>query len=176
MGHLTVLGFEIAILEMRYVDDYLALWKGSPSIPDIVADRISGLLQYRMRQRYPLAFEDDSSGVFIGLSFDLGGMGAVSVSPSSAHRLEGDDADFGHLMPFESFAPPAHKRSVVLGAVARINSLTHPEALKPDVLEKVLCDLCRRSHFPMKLILKWISKSRFYLLPWVPALLRKLRL
>ena len=76
--------------------------------------------------------------------------------------------NFGPNMLFTSFAPIAHKKSIVLGVVARVNSLTFPACMKPIVLREFLTDMQSSSNFPVKAMTRWIVKSKFYHLPWIP--------
>ena len=58
---LTILQAEVLILEVRYMDDYLSLWKGPSDLPVDHAKAINDILRDRAYQRYPLPLKRDRS-------------------------------------------------------------------------------------------------------------------
>ena len=92
-GHLIIL------LEMRYVDDYLALWKATTEMHDAEACIVHTELSTRLLHRYPLPLEEDTGHCFIGLELQL--TNDVEMTPSVLQAPSYDNEfDYFHHMAF----------------------------------------------------------------------------
>ena len=164
---LSVLGADIVLLELRYMDDVIGFWKGPPGLSESDCRGISDWLWERLCHRYPLPLERDNSGVFVGLAFELTTAGQISVRPATLASASYGSLGHSPLMPFCSFVPRSMKRSLVLGIAARVDSFTFPLELKPLVLASALKQLERCGGFPDTLLRRWITSWRHDSLPWV---------
>lgn len=165
---------EIVLLEMRYVDDYLALWKfassHSPSHDPFLVQDICAKLYASAQERYPLPMERDEGDTFVGLLVDLRPDGFVHTSPATIDsQLYGDIFDYPPVIDFRSHVPLTVKRAVVVGIVHRVDQYTVPSQGKPDALQR-FCRLLVEQHFPLHLIRKWALSTRGGALSWVAAL------
>ena len=153
---------QIILLEMRYMDDYCALWKFAES-PSTVSfteaqDRVNASLLDMLHLRYPLPLEEDTSLIFIGLELSLGHDGSVGIMPSCVEPPNYEGVfDFPGAMVYQSFAPESVKRSLVCGILSRIQRLTTPASLKPVALSR-FCDMLKAQGFPRNELRKWSLK------------------
>ena len=94
----------IIILEMRYVDDYIALWKPMAAISPYKASTIGIALMSKLRDRYPLPLEEDTGSNFIGL---VVGSGVVVTLYPCPNEMFGYDESFNFpsYLDFRSFLP-----------------------------------------------------------------------
>ena len=163
----VVLGIAIIILEMRYMDDYFALWKCVEIQSDLILEQIASSLQNRIRRRYCLPLEDDLGATFVGLQFS--GSGPVQVRPKTweAPTYAGE-FDYPAYVHFCSYAPEAMKRALLLGIVSRIERYTIPLSDAPAVLLEFITVL-RSLGFPLYSLVKLLKKAarphRAWLLP-----------
>ena len=155
-------GYSIVLLEVRYVDDYLALWKFLQVPMDIAsaATIVNEGLRANMHQRYFLPLEDDGVDNFLGLTLTCSSQGTVAIRPScSSPPLYDTDFDFPATMVSNSFLPQFMKRSLALGMLARVDRFTLPASDKPAVLKEFLQVLLQHG-FPQSSLRKWLlSKS-----------------
>lgn len=169
----NVCGHEIVLLEMRYVDDYMALWKyaseQSPLHDTSLAEEISNTLYTHAQDRYQLPMERDEGNKFVGLSIDLGSDGLVHTSPSTSEpQVYGDVFDFPPVIDFRSYVPVMLKRAVVVGIVHRVDQYTVAPVDKPASLKR-FSRLLMEQHFPLRLIQKWALSTRGRAIPWVAS-------
>ena len=164
----SILGISVVLLEVRYVDDYVAIWKfaAEEATVDITAQTVSDHLRKILRDRYPLPLEDDLSEVFIGL--EVGSRnGQVCVAPTCAAAEFYDDIfDYPASMSFRSYSPMSMKRSLVLGILARVDRNTTPASDKPVILRKHLTAVASMG-FQWSLLRKWCVSKDTSELRWV---------
>jgi hypothetical protein len=142
------------ILEMRYMDDYIMLWKGPPSLSSGEIEYISVVLEGSAWLRYPLPLEADTSFTFVGVDLLPQLDGTICTRPSTKALGAGTGC-----MPFYSYVPNSIKRGLVLGAVSRVRAYTRPL----DSVEGVLASFKRHLHegagYPLFALEKWISEG-----------------
>ena len=164
-----VAGFKIVLLEARYVDDYIAIWRFlvAPSATiDSATSLVCSCLRLRLRSRYPLPLDDDSSDLFIGLVLAFRD-GLVSITPSSAPvSIYEDIFAYPPALAFGSFMHVAMKRSVVLGTIARVNRYTLPESSKSKALRIHLSNFAAQG-FPWSLLRKWAVAAHGVDVDWI---------
>ena len=150
-------GFPIALLELRYVDDYIAIWKAAAtSLRTEDIEAIQADLRDLLMQRYPLPMEDDTSGTFVGLKLLPQTNGQLHVQPllPVTPHYSNSSAIPGYMI-FRSYVPVAIKRAFVLGVLMRVDVYTVPPASKLAVwssLVDILADVCG---FPKAVISAW---------------------
>ena len=167
--HVIILNVTIVLLEIRYVDDYLAIWKFvGPDVEDLVHG-ISEIIRSNLRLRYPLPLEDDTADKFLGLDLLYGISGLVGCRPSLAAPQLYDRSAFTATMLFSSFLPSSMKKSIVLGTISRVDRYTLPLSAKPDVLREFLG--CLSSHgFPDQSLKRWALAWRSSSGSWIRSI------
>ena len=122
---------------------------------------------HRLSERYPVALEEDLSGVFLGLSLQTYESG-LAFSPSiTLPTPYVGPPQRQHFMHFSSFSPPSVKRSLVLGLVARIHRQTVPLQARPEVLTLHLRVLMETAGFPIGVIRRTLRAHRGPWRSWV---------
>ena len=149
ISSIYVAGVLIVILEIRYVDDCIILWKGPSHIPAAVRKKIDKFLRSRMESRYPIELDDDMGDNFVGLHLSTDMLGKFVSRPSMRSPPSLYDS-FGipGFMIFRSYTSDTIKRSLILGLIARIDTYTVPDPFKPYVLHDLLQQLRDEAHFP----------------------------
>ena len=146
---ISVLGTEVLVLEVRYVDDYHCLWKGPLSLSSPQSVAINNIIQQWLLDRYPLPLKRDVGQCFVGLTLDTASQYALSVSPSLQHMPTYGEFCHPSLMHFTSFVPPSTKRAVVLGLISRIDTYTFPACAKVGVFSEAIRLLSCICGFPV---------------------------
>ncbi|CAK0900405.1 unnamed protein product, partial [Prorocentrum cordatum] len=135
----VVEGVRILILESRYMDDYICLWK------------------------------TDGGDVITGMRLSLDSCGRVSVRPASLDLGSySDDFQYPPYMHFRSFAPNATKRAIALGLIARTDAFTYPPDAKAAALADLLTLLITAAEFQAAVVKRWATQSQVSApRPWV---------
>ena len=161
--HVYLSGYALVLLEVRYMDDYLALFKFIDEVENTASAvaTITTTLQSNLRRRYPLPLEADDIKNFLGLELACTPEGTITLRPQcSSPPLYDIDHGFPSTMIFNSFLPLTIKRSLVIGLLACINRYTIPCEHKPAVLGGFLRVLMQHG-FPIKYLRKWATARRF---------------
>jgi hypothetical protein len=171
-----VRGVDVVLLEVRHVDDYLALWKNTTPLPDELVAGINAEIRSRLRWRYnQLPVKDDDSGIFVGLRIVLSSQGTVSISPAPLTTPQySDEFDFCAFMSYRSYAPSHMKRAVIIGCAARVERFTIPAADKPNTLADLLKPCLLVAGFPVALVRRWLLDCRRGHTSWIAEVPRLL--
>ena len=157
---LTIDGYTIAVMDIRYVDDCMSLWRGPPDIPFRAAQSISDFLRQRMAARYPLKIEDDLSDKFVGVTVVVSDICIFETTPSLVPAAAPYHApDYPAFMAYRSFTSPTIKRAIVFNIVSRVASFTVPEAKRPEVLNIFLKRIVEEGGFPLGRVRAWIGQA-----------------
>eukprot|EP00959_Pyramimonas_sp_CCMP1952_P327906 6864866-Pyramimonas_sp.AAC.1 len=81
--YVHVLGVHILVLESRYMDDYICIWKGPPGLQEALANQIASVVASWSAQCYPLPSEADHRDVITGMRISLHDNGTVAARPAS---------------------------------------------------------------------------------------------
>ncbi|CAK0858357.1 unnamed protein product [Prorocentrum cordatum] len=158
--YVDVLGVQILVLESRYMDDYICIWKGPPGLQESLASRIASVVASWPGQRYPLPSEPDQGDVITGMRLALLDNGTVATRPASVDPPGyAGHFDYPPFLHYCSFVPVHIKRAIVLGAVARVDRFTTPEENKPEALLELARALLA-SGFPAVLMSRWMLSRR----------------
>ena len=162
----VVLGHALWLLEVRYMDDYILLWKGPSYLKARDLMLLSSCLARRAGERYPLPLERDDSLKFVGVDLRLSVDGGVAACPSTGHLGDKDGAfEFEGFSPYYSFVPDSTKRSIVLGIVARVAQFTFPDSLRFEALRAFRDHLTGVSGYPVAVFDSWASEGTRH---WAP--------
>ncbi|CAK0843087.1 unnamed protein product [Prorocentrum cordatum] len=154
------MGYIAWILEIRYTDDYILLWKGSPQLRANDITMLSACLARRALERYPLPRGRDDSLKFVSTDIHLNLDGSVEIRPAVGHLGgAGRDFEFEGFVPYYSFVPRGIERAVVLGIVARVAQFTSPPTLRLDALSGSGQHLIEVSGYPEQLFKTWVSEG-----------------
>ena len=149
-------GCLITLLEVRYMDDYLALWKFVHPQDSSLSVQINAKLSEYLRQRYPLPLEDDTTDNFLGLTLACNGDGTVAVRPSCyAPPAYSPDLNFPSVMVFTSFLPQTMKKSLVLGILSRVERYTLPRSHKTAALASFI-EVLSAHGFTRSVLRRWL--------------------
>ena len=167
---IRVRSYDIYILEARYVDDCITLWRGPHGMPEDAVEAVRRTLWARWLDRYPLPIEMNMSGTFVGVAISLSGMGSFTLRPSllpeaSLYEIR----DHPLFMDYCSYVSLNIKRSIVLGIAARIDAHTLPLGDKPLALGVVLDRLVREGGFPLHRVRAWLSGCGVSRWPWLES-------
>lgn len=114
-------------------------------------------LKSRARLRYQaLPIHDDQGEVLVGVHIQCRAGGVVSTAAVVDDGIAASVQS--HYLHYCSHSPPAVKKSVVLGIVARIDRYTSLPAEKPEVLQSFLNhlhDLHLKCGYPWRLLAVW---------------------
>ncbi|CAK0879436.1 unnamed protein product, partial [Prorocentrum cordatum] len=157
----VVEGVRILILESRYMDDYICLWKASVDTPPASLRRVADHIASWPSLRYPLPSETDGGDAITGMRLSLDSCGRVSVRPASLDLGSySDDFQYPPYMHFRSFVPNATKRAIVLGLIARTDAFTYPLDAKAAALAELLTLLITAAEFPEAVVKRWATQSQ----------------
>jgi hypothetical protein len=167
---LMVMGFLVHILEVRYVDDCMTLWRGPSRLTTEVIAVIRKVLWARWLKRYPLPIEVDTSGTFVGLALTPSCDGPFSMQPMLLPEpAVYEFRDHPLFMDYRSFVSLTIKRSIVLGIAARVDAHTLPEGSKPAVLRMFLRRLVKDGGFPLRRVRGWLTVRGVSRWPWLQS-------
>jgi len=168
MSTVYIAGVQVTLLETRYVDDCITLWKCYVAISAATASLIEGFLWDRLCRRYPLEIERDVSDKFVGLMIGLDAGCRFSTQPL-LHTAPSTYStfDFPAFMSYRSFTSRSIKRSIVLGIVARVDAYTTPVTSKATVLQEFLRRLITEGEFPEFRLRRWARDAGQRYRPWV---------
>lgn len=164
----TLLGIEVVILGMRYMDDYRCLWKPTSPISDLDSQFVMAYLRDRVHSRYPLPPENDDDDSFVGLHL-AARHNIMSIRPRSRPHADCGVPLACPLMPYSSWAPERWKRAVFLGMVARVDSYTTPAVDKPEALAGLIRPLLDHSGFPVEVARRWSHQCGISKRQWIDA-------
>ena len=171
--YVVMLGIELLVLETRYMDDYLCLWKAPAGCTQELLDCIAELIAAWPVARYPLPCEQDGGDTFTGMRIALGTDGCASARPASLHAGSyHDEFNYPPYMDYRSFTPPSIKRAVVLGIIARVDRFTLPLDGRADALRELFQLLASSGHFPVSVIKRWAVHRRTST-PWANEWVRE---
>ena len=170
---LTIDGYAIAVMDIRYVDDCISLWRCPSGLPSKVVQTICSVLRQRMTARYPLKIEDDLSDKFVGVTVAISDTGIFETMPSliSAGSLY-QAPDHPAFMAYRSFTSPTVKRAIIFNIISRVAAFTYPEAERPKVLKIFLNRIVEEGGFPRGRVRTWIAQAGRGAHAWAPLSLK----